>query len=404
MGAGPASPHERANGTLRFLDRYLGIPLVSALAMLRSKRRSSPKTRTIGLLMTAAIGDTVLLAGPLSDLKAAFPKARIILFVGNSNYEAAELLDGAASVVPLPMRSIIRAASIVRQNPVDVMIDFGSWPRVNAFLTLASRASFTVGFRTPGQHRHYGYDAVVDHSPEVHEIENYRRLLGAIGVRGSHRPVLRPRFEELDPAWLGRRFLVFHLWPGGSRADLKLWPIENWARLAEELTDAGYDIALTGGEFDHERNQNLIGDLAIARRDKLFNVAGWPLSRVASLLSKARLVVSVDTGVMHLAAALGTPLVALHGPTSPQRWGPLSNRAITIESPLPGSGYLSLGWDAPASPPACMESISYAKVREACLSALEPGAFPMGPKLAGTVGAAGSALSARKAHSTSGTV
>jgi heptosyltransferase I len=343
--------------------------MVSALGMARSKRTSLPKIRTIGMLKTAGIGDTVLLAGPLADLRAAFPDARIVLFVGSNNLEAARLLDGASSVVPLPIRNVPRALSLIRREPVDVMLDFGPWPRINALLTVCARASFTVGFRTSGQYRHYGYDAVVDHSRNVHEIENYRRLIGAIGVRGSHRPVLRPRFEKLDAAWLGRRFLVFHLWSGGSRADLKLWPIENWARLAEDLTAAGYDIALTGAEFDHGRNQNLIGDLTIARRNKLFNVAGWPLGRVASLLSRASLVVSVDTGVMHLAAALGTPLVALHGPTSPIRWGPVGPRAVTIESPVRG-GYLNLGWEAPAAPPPCMESISCETVLDACLNLL----------------------------------
>lgn len=368
MAANQAS-RERASSTLRFLDRHLGIPVVWTLGMVRSKRTSLPKIRTIGMLKTAGIGDTVLLAGPLADLRAAFPDARIVMFVGGNNYEAARLLDGASSVVRLPMRNVPRALSVIRREPVNVMLDFGPWPRINALLTVCAGAGFTVGFRTSGQYRHYGYDAVVDHSRNVHELENYRRLLGAIGVRGSHRPVLRAQFDNLGTAWSARRFVVFHLWPGGALAHLKVWPIENWVRLVEGFTDTGYDVVLTGGDLDREGNKRLIENLAEERMDKVFNVAGWPLYRIASLLSEARLLVSVNTGVMHLAAALGTPLVALHGPTSPIRWGPVGPRAVTIESPVRG-GYLNLGWEAPAAPPPCMESISCETVLDACLNLL----------------------------------
>jgi len=71
-----------------------------------------------------------------------------------------------------------------------------------------------------------------------------------------------------------------------------------------------------------------------------------------------------------MAAALGVPLVALHGPTSSRRWGPISERAIAVDSSLDGCGYLHLGWEHSPHPLACMECIPYETVRGACRSIL----------------------------------
>jgi heptosyltransferase I len=86
------------------------------------------------------------------------------------------------------------------------------------------------------------------------------------------------------------------------------------------------------------------------------------------------MVVSVDTGIMHLAAALGVPVIGLHGPTSSKRWGPIGRNADAIDSPDPGAGYLYLGFEVPAVPPPCMEAISYETVLDECLKKLDDAA------------------------------
>jgi len=160
--------------------------------------------------------------------------------------------------------------------------------------------------------------------------------------------------------------VVFHLWPGGRRKRLKEWPKERWVRLIEETASWGLRIVLTGGPSDRDSNDDLISSVPAAARGFVRNAAGQSLQDTAATLAHSCLVVSVDTGVMHMASALGVPLVALHGPTSGRRWGPLSKRAIIIESPLAECGYISLGWESVTRPPACMECIQYADVQKAC--------------------------------------
>ena len=109
-----------------------------------------------------------------------------------------------------------------------------------------------------------------------------------------------------------------------------------------------------------------------ALRYRMHNAAGLNLRATASLLAHASLMVSVNTGIMHLAAAMNVPLVALHGPTSARRWGPLGPRAVALESPCEGCGYLDLGFEYKRQPRHCMDAISYRTVREACDRVLNP--------------------------------
>jgi len=110
----------------------------------------------------------------------------------------------------------------------------------------------------------------------------------------------------------------------------------------------------------------LINGLPADMRQDVHNAAGLNLAKTAAVLAGARLVVSVDTGIMHMAAALGTPVVGLHGPTSSRRWGPVGERNIAVDSTLNGSGYLNLGWDYPKNPPACMDGVRFESVVDAC--------------------------------------
>jgi heptosyltransferase III len=358
---------QRGSPTLHYLDRYCGIPVIALLGSLRRKRLLPPKIESIGLLRLAGIGDTVLVSAAVADLRHAFPRASLTFFSGPTNFEFVQMMDGLDRVVEVSVRNVAGGLRAIRSVPVDVMIDFGPWPRLEALYTLLSRASFTIGFRSSGQYRHFGYDLTVDHSPNVHEIENFRQLVRPLGVKTVSLPSLRrPQIGAL----LSSPYVVFHLWPGGRRKELKQWPSERWVKLIEDFVARGMKVVLTGAHSDSRCNDEIIGRMQPCARGFVSNIAGVSLPETAAMLAHSCLVVSVNTGVMHMAAALNVRLVALHGPTSSLRWGPISERAVAVNSPLEGCGYLNLGWEYPARPPACMECIPYETVRDACLAVL----------------------------------
>jgi ADP-heptose:LPS heptosyltransferase len=360
---------ERGNPALHLVDRWIGIPFVLVGGAVRRKAAlpEPEKVRTVGLLKLSGIGDTVLMSGPVADLRKELPQARVVFFAARNNIEAARLIPGVDLVIEVPVLEPWRAVRAVRSVAVDIMLDFGQWARYEALLAVLSRAQCTVGFKTPGQFRHYGHDVVVEHSRCTHEIENFRNLVRALGVRATSAPQL----SAAHGCWLPGPYAVFHLWPGGRRRKLKEWPLTRWCRLAEECAGWELDVVLTGSLSDRERNAELVGSVRPEVRTRVKNLAGISLVETCSVLANATFVVSVDTGIMHVAAALGAPLVALHGPTSARRWGPVGPNVVVIESPIEGCGYLHLGWEYPDSPPPCMESISFETVRDACLSVIQ---------------------------------
>jgi len=361
----------RGNPLLKRADRWVGIPLVWLLGRARRRRRTLPsRLDRIGILKTNAIGDTVLLAGAVADVRAALPDAHLTLFVGSNNLGVARLIEGPHSLVHLPLSRPHRCAAMLRRERLDALLDFGPWPRTNAVLAALAGAGFSAGFRTAGQHRHFAYDQVVDHSPEIHEIENYRRLVSVLGIPAGLPPRLA-RGGDPPEDLLSAPFAVLHPWPGGTRRELKQWPDDRWSSLAARLQQEGLHLVFTGGPADSEHTAALVAGCRRAGCADVVSAAGrLDVGQLATLVSQAAVVVSVDTGVMHIASALDAPLVALHGPTAPWRWGPLSPHAVPVASSTPGCGYLYLGFDYPASPPPCMESITVEAVHAAVHEAI----------------------------------
>jgi ADP-heptose:LPS heptosyltransferase len=365
---------ERGSPFLHFLDRYAGIPTVGILGSMKAKRQIPSSIESIGILKTGAIGDTVLISGVIADLRCAFPNASIIFFAGKNNLEIVGMLESIDRIIQVSTHNIAAGIKAIRSVAVDVLLDFGQWSRLEALLSIFCRAALTLGFRTQGQHRHYGYDIVVDHSSDIHEFENFRRLICPLGVQTRHAPFLRATGTHL----FSDQYVVLHLWPGGRRRKLKEWPNERWLQLIEVFAAQKMNVVLTGAPSDRLRNEELMESATREARGFLTNAAGRSLRETATLLANANLVVSVDTGLMHMAAALGAPLVALHGPTASNRWGPTNPAAVVVEATMEGCGYINLGWEHPASAPACMEAIQYNTVYTACCKVLEgPHPSPM---------------------------
>lgn len=117
--------------------------------------------------------------------------------------------------------------------------------------------------------------------------------------------------------------------PGAARGPAKRWPGKHYVALARSLVKDGYRIMLFGGPDDKQ-----LGDeLALAIGPGAQNVAGQTsIAEWAALMARCRLIVANDSGGMHLAAALGRPLIALYGMTDPEKTGPLGPHCVILQN------------------------------------------------------------------------
>ena len=119
--------------------------------------------------------------------------------------------------------------------------------------------------------------------------------------------------------------------PGAEFGPAKRWPHYHYAALAQQLIDEGYQIALFGSAKDKETGEQILDSLQPHSREHCHNLAGeTQLEQAVILLAHCCAVISNDSGLMHIAAALDRPLVALYGPSSPDFTPPLSDKARVI--------------------------------------------------------------------------
>jgi ADP-heptose:LPS heptosyltransferase len=304
--------------------------------------RTLREIRSVALVKTAAIGDTVLLSALVSDLKAWKPDLRIVLFAGESNAFYGRLLTGVDRVVELKLTKIWHCIRLLRSESFDVTIDVDSWPRISAVFAVLSSTDCVVGFKTFGQYRHFAENIQVTHQDDQHEIENDRALLRALDI-----PVGAPP-QDLGRPWVvtsAKKTITFHLWPGGTLSHLREWPESNWQKLASELIRDGFVIQMSGAPSEREKNAAFIRSLSPSDQGSVQNLAGQSFEMTLESLRTSRLLVSVNTGIMHVGAAMGVPTLGLHGPTNPLRWGPLGARSRSLLSRTPGSAQLNLGFE-----------------------------------------------------------
>ena len=258
-----------------------------------------------------------------------------------------------------------------RLGVFDLLIDFAPWARLNGIISYSVKTKNRVGFKTKSMHRHYVYDIQVPHSSKIHELENYKRLLEAIGLEGKLPDpnfIIDPRYLDPMAKLCAENSVVFHPFPGGAQKQLKSWPEDYWVELGQKLAAEGYKIIISGGNSDFTQADAIAERVG---RNVAVTIAGrCDLNQTAHILKRAGQLVSVDTGTMHLGAAVGASVISLHGPTSPERWGAKGANVTALSARLPCSPCISLGFDSRCRLEKCMQAISVGQVYDAAMKSI----------------------------------
>lgn len=282
----------------------------------------------------SALGDVVLATAVLEPLLARHPGARIE-WVTDAAY--APLLEGLpelAAVHRLDRRGIGPALEMGKAlaGRFDVALDLQN--KVKSALVTRAAAPRRLAFRrrTPGRAAlaALGWDPPLE---RAHATELYARSLAPLGVTrpGRLRVSLSPSAVGRAAEALARAGAPAVALAPGARWATKRWAAERFAAVAEALAAEGASVVLAGGPADAEA---LAAFRAACRAPVAADLSALPLDAFAAALAHVRLLVACDSGPVHLASAVGTPALALFGPTAPARWGPPPpGRALQLRVP-----------------------------------------------------------------------
>jgi lipopolysaccharide heptosyltransferase II len=332
--------------------------LVRAGRLLGPSPRPRPVQRVL-LLRLERIGDLLMSAGAIEAARATFPEARIDLVVGSWNAALAarfpwvdhvESLDApwlARGTTPSTLRGMASRVREWRGRRYDLALNLEGDIRSNLLLA-ASGAPVRVGLAMAGGGPLL--TASADFDPTRHTDEHGRRVVRAAARALDRAPVepppVWPRFtlpetasreaaRLLGEAGRGGRPLVGVHASGGR--EIKQWHPDRFAAAASAVAAAlGARVVLTGAPDDRPLVEAVRA--AIRPDVDVLDVAGaLDLLTLAAILSRLDLYVTGDTGPMHLAAAMGTPVVAVFGISDPARYAPLAPHRRIVRIDLPCS-------------------------------------------------------------------
>ncbi|MDQ2918456.1 MAG: glycosyltransferase family 9 protein [Verrucomicrobiota bacterium] len=230
-------------------------------------------------------------------------------------------------------------------------------------LLSGARKRITADYpRRRGQLQSKSYNLLLDLNVGLmHTVDYHLGLLEPLGIRDPSRKLqleIPERALQHAAELLGEdNYVVIH--PGSARAE-KFWDASRWARLIEFANTRGLKCAITGGRAALE--QSHIAQIRKQTRVSFLDLSGKiDLLTLAAVIKRARLLVTIDSAPVHLAAATQTPQIALFGPTNPFHWRPRFAPALVLQ----GGENQPLTEFSPDQKPAPMNLISTQQVIDA---------------------------------------
>lgn len=336
------------------------------------------------IVKMSAIGDVIHTLPALNAVRKKFPKACITWLVEE---DAADIVLGHQALDRVivskrkkwikklfsgeyyhSFRQIRLFINQLRDTHYDMIIDFQNLFKSGVMVMLA-RGSQKIGFDKGMEHSensHVFYNKkIAPVSMEIHALKRGLILLESLGIYCKkieyHLPLTQKDRLDIDKVLklkgIKKEKSIICINPQATWPT-KLWKPEKFAALSDRLNkEFNAQIVFTGADADKDEINTIISMM----KTSAINLAGLTtLKMLAALYEKTACLVTTDTGPMHLAAAMGTKIAAIFGPTAPWRTGPYGSSNFIIRSPL----LCSPCFKRQCTSKQCMEKISVADVMQ----------------------------------------
>lgn len=309
---------------IKLLDRLAGSILVSLLGGM--PRRQETVMRSILVIRPGGIGDAVLLLPMLMRLSQRYPDATIDLLAERRNAEVF-----AWSPVVSEVRCYDRPSDLpgLFRQRYDLIIDTEQWYRLSAVFARLLRSSRLIGFAGNGRERLL--NDWVPYDLNCYEADMFCALLHLLGVDdqpSEDLPFFRLPEEahrkavEIVDGFADKPLVA--VFPGASVPE-KRWPVERFVEVAKAVASNRCLPVVVGGVSELAEGERIAaasGGVSLAGRTSL--------SETVALLARCSLLLSGDSGLLHAAAMLEIPTIALFGPSNIFKWAPKGEKQVII--------------------------------------------------------------------------
>ncbi len=314
---------------LRLVDRYLGTLLYLLLAALpRMHGQDNNKVLAIKLW---ALGETVLVLPAVKALSDKGYSVSILVTKNNKDIVSGiGFLDEVISFDPKSPLDLIKTIAYIRRKKYGITVDFEPYTRFSSILSYLSGAGRRIGFGN----RPLLYTETMLPDEDIHAVINFVNLSRLLCRAETPKNLVRLHAGSASEAWV-KKFLAenkikkndlligMHAGSGASSI-ARRWPEDRFALLCRKLEKYNAKIVLVGNETElNERIHSMAGNT--------INAGGkMGVKKLIAFAGRCRLFIANDSGLMHIAAAMGTPTIGLFGPNTPQRYGPFGSRCTGI--------------------------------------------------------------------------
>jgi heptosyltransferase-3 len=296
-------------------------------AMLKVKTHSlrRPPARVL-LIAMRFLGDALLATPLIHSLKLAYPEARIDILAYRNTAGMFEGNPDVDQIITTPNRPKFRdylelIPRIFRRYDLALAVQAGDRPFIYSLLAAPVRIAAVPTRGATGWWKSYFLSGYAEHDNEnTHTVLQNLKLADALRIPRSH-ALIPPRSDAELPLPLSSpapNYAVLHPYPQWA---YKQWTQEGWLEIARYLHRLGMRLVLSGGPAEDE--VRYLADLQSRLPADTLNLAGRvTLAELTGIIADAKCFIGPDTGITHLAAATGVPVIALFGPTNPIKWTP----------------------------------------------------------------------------------
>ncbi len=327
---------------LRFLEKWLGVP-----ELLPEKFEFEKIKKIIVIRQHDQLGDFLLSTPVFHALRNQFPDAHIAVMARKYTASLMQHNEYVDTVITFyehgkdwNLGRITKFIKLLRRGyDLAIVLNTVSHSLTSDLAARLSGAKYVLGpehltFQGTTRNFFYHFNAPYIKQERNQSLRNLD-ILSYIGIQAvepyEHITLLTEEKNDarellLQKGWDGKQMLI-SVHPGAGKL-MNRWPVENFAKAAQELADY-YDaqLLITWGPNEKELGESLCSQL----KGNIITAVDPDIRRFASILSCSDMILCNDTGVLHVAAAINLPLVVVFGPTNPAEWKPFGKKFVALQ-------------------------------------------------------------------------